>query len=164
MKTLKKLISQGILKVLIFIFAISVVQVLITSCGKNNKTNLTEVAPTTTPVPATMPDDGGTEPFINVDEMPLFPGGDAAMINYIKENVIYPPIAKEKGIQGKVLVRFSVTEKGEVNRVSILEGVSEEINNEAIRVIKTLPEFTPGKKDGKPVSVWYTVPISFTLK
>ncbi len=104
------------------------------------------------------------EPFVVVEEMPMFPGGDAELLNYIAKNTVYPEVAKENNIQGKVIVRFCVTSKGGVSQVSILKGVDPELDKEAIRVVNTLPAFKPGKQGGKPVPVWYMVPITFTLK
>ena len=104
------------------------------------------------------------EPFVVVEEMPMFPGGETELLKWISENTQYPEIAKENNIQGKVIVRFCVTAKGTVDRVSILKPVDDELDKEAIRVVKTLPAFKPGKQGGKPVPVWYMVPINFTLK
>jgi periplasmic protein TonB len=103
-------------------------------------------------------------PFVVVEEMPMFPGGDAELLKYIAEHTQYPEVAKENNVQGKVIVRFCVTSKGGVNQVSILKGVDPELDKEAIRVVNTLPPFKPGKQGGKAVPVWYMVPISFTLK
>jgi protein TonB len=103
-------------------------------------------------------------PFVVVEEMPQFPGGDVALLKYIGEHTQYPEVAKENNIQGKVIVRFCVTSKGGVSQVSILKGVDPELDKEAIRVVNTLPTFKPGKQGGKPVPVWYMVPITFTLK
>jgi protein TonB len=104
------------------------------------------------------------EPFVVVEEMPMFPGGDPELLKYIAEHTQYPEIAKENNIQGKVIVRFCVTAKGGVSQVSVLKGVDPELDKEAIRVVNTLPAFKPGKQGGKPVPVWYMVPIAFTLK
>ena len=104
------------------------------------------------------------EPFVVVEEMPMYPGGDAALLKYIAEHTIYPEVAKENNIQGRVIVRFCVTSKGAVNQVSVLKGVDPELDKEAIRVVSELPPFKPGKQGGKPVPVWYMVPITFTLK
>jgi protein TonB len=109
-------------------------------------------------------EESGTLPFVVVEEMPSFPGGDVALLKYIGKNTIYPEIAKENNIQGKVIIRFCVTEKGSVSRISVLKGVDPELNDEAIRVVKTLPAFKPGRQGGKPVPVWYMVPITFSLK
>ncbi len=109
-------------------------------------------------------EDPEATPFVVVEEMPMFPGGDAELLKYIAENTTYPEIAKENNIQGRVIVRFCVTSKGGVSQVSILKGVDPELDKEAIRVVNTLPPFKPGKQGGKPVPVWYMVPITFTLK
>ena len=103
-------------------------------------------------------------PFVVVEEMPMFPGGDGELLKYIAEHTTYPDIAKENNIQGRVIVRFCVTAKGGVSQVSILKGVDPELDAEAIRVVNTLPAFKPGKQGGKPVPVWYMVPITYTLK
>jgi periplasmic protein TonB len=103
-------------------------------------------------------------PFVVVEEMPMYPGGDAELLKYIAEHTQYPEVAKENNIQGRVIVRFCVTAKGGVSQVSVLKGVDPELDKEAIRVVNTLPAFKPGKQGGKPVPVWYMVPITFTLK
>jgi len=103
-------------------------------------------------------------PFVVVEEMPMFPGGDVELLKYISEHTQYPEVAKENNIQGRVIVRFCVTSKGGVSQVSVLKGVDPELDKEAIRVVNTLPTFKPGKQGGKPVPVWYMVPITFTLK
>jgi len=104
------------------------------------------------------------EPFVVVEEMPEFPGGDVELLKYIFEHTNYPEVAKENNIQGKVIVRFCVTAKGTVSQISVLKGVDAELDKEAMRVVSTLPPFKPGKQGGKPVPVWYMVPITFTLK
>jgi protein TonB len=104
------------------------------------------------------------EPFVVVEEMPSFPGGDIALLKYIFEHTQYPEVAKENNIQGRVIIRFCVTAKGGVSQVSVLKGVDPELDKEAIRVVNTLPPFKPGKQGGKPVPVWFMVPITFTLK
>jgi len=104
------------------------------------------------------------EPFVVVEEMPMFPGGDPALLAYIGEHTNYPEVAKENNIQGRVIVRFCVTAKGSVSQISVLKGVDPELDKEAMRVVSTLPAFKPGKQGGKPVPVWYMVPITFTLK
>jgi periplasmic protein TonB len=101
--------------------------------------------------------------FIRVEEMPEFPGGEPQLIKYLAENTIYPDLARENNIQGKVFVKFVVTSEGGVDQVSILKGVDTELNAEAIRVVKTLPLFKPGKQGGTPVAVWFTVPINFQI-
>ena len=104
------------------------------------------------------------EPFVIVDEMPMFPGGDKELLKYIAGNTSYPESAKLNNVQGKVIVRFSVSASGKVERAAVLQGVSPELNEEALRVVNTLPDFIPGRQGGVPVPVWYVVPITFTLK
>jgi len=103
-------------------------------------------------------------PFIVVEEMPMFPGGDAELLKFIGANTNYPEDAKLQNIQGRVIIRFCVTAKGGISQVSVLKGVSPELDAESIRVVNTLPEFKPGRQGGKPVPVWYMVPITFSLK
>jgi protein TonB len=109
-------------------------------------------------------EDPEATPFVVVEEMPMYPGGDTELLKYIAEHTNYPEVAKENNIQGKVIIRFCVTSKGGVSQVSVLKGVDPELDAEAIRVVNTLPAFKPGKQGGKPVPVWYMVPITFTLK
>jgi TonB family protein len=104
------------------------------------------------------------EPFVVVEQMPMFPGGDGALLQYISENTKYPENAKTQNIQGKVIIRFCVTPDGGVSLASVLKGVSPELDAEAMRVVNTLPSFRPGTQGGKAVPVWYMVPIAFTLK
>jgi protein TonB len=105
-----------------------------------------------------------TEVFVVVEEMPAFPGGDKAMMEFIYANIQYPEIAKENNIQGRVILRFCVTYKGAVDQVQIIRGVDKSLDDEAVRVIKLLPAWKPGKQGGKPVNVWYSVPVTFQLK
>jgi protein TonB len=104
------------------------------------------------------------EPFVVVEEMPMFPGGDAALLKYLRENAIYPEVAKENNIQGRVIINFCVTSTGGVSKISILKHVDPELDAEAIRVVSTLPTFKPGKQGGKPVPVWYQAFINFKLQ
>jgi protein TonB len=104
------------------------------------------------------------EVFVVVEEMPTFPGGDKELMNFINGNIVYPEIAKENNLQGRVILRFCVTYKGAVDQVQVLKPVDPALDNEAIRVIKMLPAWKPGKQGGKPVNVWYSVPVTFQLK
>jgi len=114
--------------------------------------------------PVTEAEESAEVPFVVVEEMPMFPGGDVELLKYIGENTNYPQTAKEANLQGRVIVRFCVTAKGGVSQASILKGVSPELDEEALRVVAALPTFQPGKQGGKPVPVWYMVPITFTLR
>lgn len=101
--------------------------------------------------------------YTMVEKMPQFPGGETALLNYINQNVKYPAEAINKNEQGPVIVRFIVNILGKVEKAEILRGVSESIDKEALRVVKSLPDWTPGEQKGKKVSVWYTLPINFKL-
>ncbi len=96
--------------------------------------------------------------------MPVFPGGDSALISFISKNVNYPEKAKKNGIQGQVIMRFCITETGEIDQVTVQRGVDPLLDEESIRVIKMLPKFEPGIQGGKPVNVWFSLPISFKLQ
>lgn len=109
------------------------------------------------------PDEVPEEVFMVVEEMPQFPGSEKALMEFIYQNVRYPERAKENSIQGRVIVKFAVMADGKVSRISVLKGVDPDIDNEAIRVISLLPEWKPGLQGGKPVNVWYNVPVTFTL-
>jgi TonB family protein len=104
------------------------------------------------------------QPYVVVEQMPMFPGGDAALLKYITANTNYPETAKEKKIQGKVIIRFCIKPDGGVSMASVLKGVSPELDAEAMRVVNSLPAFRPGTQGGKAVPVWYMVPIAFSLK
>ena len=99
-----------------------------------------------------------------VEQMPIFPGGQEALFNFLNKNIKYPPIAERKGIQGRVLVTFVITKEGIVTNVNIAKSVDPSLNKEALRVIRMLPDWTPGRKDGKVVNVKFTVPVSFNLR
>lgn len=101
--------------------------------------------------------------FAVVETKPQYPGGDAALLAYIAENTKYPEIAKENGIQGKVFVKFVIDKTGRVTSVTVMKGVDSYLDDEAVRVVKTIPNWTPGKQRGKPVPVNYIVPINFKL-
>ena len=101
--------------------------------------------------------------FMVVENMPEFPGGDLGLMKYIQKNVKYPPIAKEYNITGKVYVSFIVDKSGSVTNVKIVRGVDKNLDAEALRVVKSLPKYKPGKQRGKPVRVMFTIPINFTL-
>lgn len=101
--------------------------------------------------------------FMVVENMPEFPGGDAGLMKYIQNNVKYPPIAKEYNITGKVYVSFIVDKSGSVTDVKIVRGVDKSLDAEAVRVVKSLPKYKPGKQRGNAVRVMFTIPINFTL-
>ncbi len=102
--------------------------------------------------------------FTIVEEMPSFPGGDAALMKYLGNSIKYPAIAKDAGIQGTVYVTFVVDEKGNVKDVKVLRSIGGGCDEEAIRVVENMPKWKPGKQRGKPVKVQYNLPIRFTLR
>ncbi len=103
------------------------------------------------------------EIFTVVEESPSFPGGDEARIRFLTENIKYPQIARESSIQGTVYVTFVVEKNGNVTDVRILRGIGGGCDEEAVRVIKAMPRWSPGKQRGKPVRVQFNMPIKFTL-
>ena len=106
---------------------------------------------------------GNEAVYTTVEEMPRFPGGEAVMMRYVAQNMKYPETAMKADKQGRVVVRFTVSSTGKVQDPQIVRSVDADLDAEALRVVSTLPDFIPGKVDGKPVSVSYTMPISFRL-
>ncbi|PWE00417.1 energy transducer TonB [Marinilabilia rubra] len=102
--------------------------------------------------------------FFIVEDMPEFPGGDAALHKYLATSVDYPVIAQENGIQGRVYVKFVINTDGSVTDVQIARGVDPSLDKEALRVVRDMPKWKPGKQRGKAVRVSYTVPINFVLQ
>lgn len=101
--------------------------------------------------------------FTAVEQMPQFPGGEGALYEFIGKNLRYPPMAAENNIQGRVVVQFVVTKTGSIGEVKVLRGKDPDLDKEAMRVVKSLPKFIPGKMNGQSVNVWYTLPINFKL-
>lgn len=104
------------------------------------------------------------EIFTAVEQMPQFPGGEAELLKYIASHIKYPTMAAENNIQGRVVVKFVVGKDGRVGDVVVVRGKDPDLDKEAVRVVKTLPNFIPGKMNGQAVSVWYTLPINFKLQ
>lgn len=102
--------------------------------------------------------------FTSVEQMPQFPGGDAGLLRWVSLNIIYPETAMKNDVQGRVVVQFVVTKTGSVGGVKVVRSVDPELDREAVRVVKTLPNFIPGKMNGQSVNVWYTLPINFKLQ
>jgi tonB family C-terminal domain len=101
--------------------------------------------------------------FDVVEVMPQFPGGQIAMLKYIMENIKYPEQAMKEGIQGRVAVRFIVEKDGSISDVKPILSVHPLLNKEAVRVVESMPKWTPGKQNGKPVRVRFNVPVMFKL-
>ncbi len=112
--------------------------------------------------PAADPDAGKV--FLVVEEMPQFPGGETGMYKYLQENMKYPPVARENGIQGRVYVTFVVNETGKITDAKVVRGIGGGCDEEALRVVRNMPDWKVGKQNGRPVKVQYTLPVVFNLK
>ena len=111
------------------------------------------------------PKEAKAEPvFQSVEQMPQFPGGEVALMKFLQSHINYPPMAAENNVQGRVVVQFVVDKTGRVGEVIIARSVDKDLDKEAVRVCKSLPKFTPGRQNGQPVSVWYTLPVTFKLQ
>ncbi len=109
-------------------------------------------------------EDSNTPPPTFVEEMPEFPGGDAARIKFFSENVKYPLVAKETGVQGPVYVTFVVEKDGSISNIKLLRGIGAGCDEEAERVVTMMPKWKPGRQNGKEVRVQFNMPISFVLR
>ncbi len=114
--------------------------------------------------PAEPPKEEETKIFDVVEEMPMFPGGEAALMEYLQKNLRYPAVASENGIEGRVIVRFVVGKDGAVSQVTVARGVDPSLDKEAVRVVESMPRWTPGKQNGQAVNVFYTLPVTFKLQ
>ena len=102
--------------------------------------------------------------FTFVEQNPEFPGGDGELIKFLQKNIQYPQMERDNDIQGKVLLRFVVMEDGSVQDVNVVRSVSPGLDKEAVRVVRMLPKFKPGKQQGKAVRVYFNLPVVFTLQ
>ena len=102
--------------------------------------------------------------FEVVEQMPSFPGGSGALMQYLSKNIKYPPVAEENGIQGRVVCSFVVERDGSVSDVRILKGVDPSLDKEAIRVVSAMPKWIPGRQNGQMVRVKYNLPVTFRLQ
>ena len=131
----------------------------------NAEDDKTEEIVIAAPVEAPVEEEEEEVVFVVVESMPEFPGGQQALFKYLSENVKYPVIAQENGIQGRVICQFVVNKDGSIVDVEVVRsGGDASLDKEAVRVIKTMPKWKPGKQRGKPVRVKYTVPVNFKLQ
>ena len=121
----------------------------IVGAGKSNKTNMKQIK---------------GKVYDVVDLMPIFPGGSSGLMTWLSQNVRYPVVAQENGVQGRVVVRFIVEEDGKITHTEVVMKKDPSLDFEAERVVRSMPNWTPGKQNGKPVRVIYNVPISFRLQ
>lgn len=101
--------------------------------------------------------------FTIVEKMPEFPGGRDGMLNYLRKNLVYPEKSKKEGVEGKVIVNFTINKKGEVIDVKIKQSVSEDIDATAVKLVEGMPKWKPGTQEGIPVLVSFNLPLNFTL-
>ena len=132
--------------------------------GTDNKLVTKEAKDNIIVEPPVEPEAKPEQIFQSVEQMPQFPGGEAALLKYLASHINYPPMAAENNIQGRVIVQFVVDKTGKVGEVKLVRTVDKDLDNEAVRVCKSLPRFTPGRQNGQPVSVWYTLPVTFKLQ
>ncbi len=104
------------------------------------------------------------EIFVVVEKQPEFPGGNTAMMKFLSDNIKYPIIAQENGIQGRVITNFVVERDGSITDVQVVRGVDPSLDKEAVRVIQSMPKWTPGKQRGSTVRVRFTLPVVFRLQ
>ena len=109
--------------------------------------------------------------YVELEKMPIFPGGEGELLKYIEENIRYPEDAKINKTQGKVIVRFKITKTGKIENIEIIRGLFKSLDNEALRIVNTFPDFIPGEEswssnghNWKKVDTYYTLPITFKLK
>lgn len=102
--------------------------------------------------------------YFIVDKMPKFPGGDTELSKFLIENLIYPELAIQNDAEGRVICQFVVEKDGSIGKIEVLRKVDPLFEKEAVRVIRKMPKWTPGKQNGKNVSVWFTLPINFKLQ
>ena len=115
-------------------------------------------------LPMNAQSESSTKVYYEVDEMPSFPGGLNGLMTFLAQNMVYPVTAQENGVQGRVTVSFVVETDGSITDVEVARSVDPFLDREAMRIVKAMPKWTPGKKDGKPVRVKYTVPVVFRLQ
>jgi len=99
-----------------------------------------------------------------VEQMPQFPGGESELLNYISKQLNYPGIARRNGIQGKVICRFIITRTGRIEKPEVVRSLDPACDKEALRVLRSMPVFIPGKQNGVNVDVYYTLPVIFRLE
>jgi protein TonB len=105
-----------------------------------------------------------SEVFTFVEEMPSFPGGQDELLSFLQQNIKYPEIAKRAGVEGKIFVSFVVTKSGKITNVKVVKGIGAGCDEEAVRVVKLMPSWKPGKQNGAPVNVSVSIPIVFKLQ
>lgn len=114
--------------------------------------------------PSQKPKEVKEETFRSVEQMPQFPGGEVALMKFLQSHINYPPTAAKNDIEGRVVVQFVVKKDGSIGEIKVVRSVDPELDAEAIRVCRSLPNFIPGRQNGVTVNVWYTIPVTFKLE
>ena len=158
----------------LLILPLAFLLIVANSCVNREKKNDGEAvtengtsAPGSTDTPDLLPEEkveDNSEIFVVVEEQPLFPGGNAAMMQFLSDHIKYPTEAKEKGTEGKVIVNFVVEKDGRLSDFNVVRGIDPLLDNEAVRVLKLMPDWTPGKQRGETVRVRFTLPVVFRLQ
>jgi protein TonB len=104
------------------------------------------------------------KPYTYVEQMPAFPGGESEMLKYLGKNIRYPAAAQRAGIEGIVVLSFVVSKTGEISEIEVIKSLGGGTDEEAVRVVKSMPKWTPGKQNGRAVPVRYTLPVRYTIK
>lgn len=128
--------------------------------GNNNGTDVVEEI-----IETKAPDDNSTEKIYTwAEEMPMFPGGDVELLKFFSENIVYPEIAKRAGVEGKVILTFVVDKNGNIIDIKVAKSIGAGCDEEAMRVLKTMPHWIPGKQNGNPVLTRINLPVVFKLR
>ncbi|MBL7923392.1 MAG: energy transducer TonB [Bacteroidia bacterium] len=133
----------------------------------STKTNDKDSSDLPDPQPDPLPDanaTGSTKTYIWVEEMPAFPGGENAMLRYLAGNIRYPAPARERQLSGTVFISFTVDREGNIRDIELLKGIGGGCEEEALRVIRSMPKWKPGKQNGQTVNVQYKLPVSFKIQ
>lgn len=134
----------------------------ITISSEDDQTQAQEVVQAPIEMPEEDPDENIV--FVVAEKMPSFPGGQQALMKYLNENIRYPIIAQENGVQGRVIVQFTVRKDGTIDDVKVVRSADPSLDKEAVRLVKSMPNWEPGKQRGKAVHCKFTVPIVFKLQ
>jgi TonB family protein len=140
------------IKALLIFLGFSLLIILRGQAQTSGTGNIMDVTPTDSP-----------KVFVFVEQQPEFPGGDKALIQFLQQNIRYPDYERILAIEGKVFLKFVVMEDGSVNDVRVVRGTSKGLDEEALRVVKKLPNFKPGKQQGKLVRVYFNLPVVYKL-
>lgn len=159
----------------LLIFPLAFLLVFANSCANRDKKSGGDeaaemTAPGSTEMPGIIPEEPDTpivdnsEIFVVVEEQPTFPGGNAAMMRFLSDNIKYPVEAQEKGNEGRVIVNFVVEKDGRLSDFNVVRSIDPLLDAEALRVLESMPNWTPGKQRGEAVRVRFTLPVVFKIQ